>query len=33
MRAAPGYRVRVVRRGITFAPSEGMPIVIEQRAA
>ena len=33
MRAAPGYCVRVVRRGITFAPSEGMPVVIEQRAA
>jgi cytochrome P450 len=33
MRAAPGYRVRVVRRGITFAPSQGMPVVIEQRAA
>jgi cytochrome P450 len=33
MRAVPGYRVRVVRRGITFAPSEGMPVVIEQRAA
>ncbi len=33
MRAVPGYRVRVVRRGVTFAPSEGMPVVIEQRAA
>ena len=33
MRAAPDYRVRVVRRGITFAPSQGMPVVIEQRAA
>jgi cytochrome P450 len=33
MRAAPGYRVRVVRRGITFAPSQGMPVVVEQRAA
>ena len=33
LRAVPGYRVRIVRRGITFAPSEGMPIVIERRAA
>ncbi len=33
MRAAPGYRVRVVRRGVTFAPSQGMPVVVEQRAA
>ncbi len=33
MHAVPGYRVRVVRRGITFAPSQGMPVVIEQRAA
>jgi cytochrome P450 len=33
LRAVPGYRARVVRRGISFAPSEGMPIVIERRAA
>jgi cytochrome P450 len=33
LRAVPGYRACVVRRGITFAPSEGMPIVIERRAA
>jgi len=33
LRAVPGYRARIVRRGITFAPSEGMPIVIERRAA
>jgi cytochrome P450 len=32
MRAVPGYRVRVVRRGITFAPSEGMPVVISRAA-
>lgn len=25
---APGYRPRLVRRGITFAPSEGMPVVV-----
>jgi len=31
--AAPGYRVRVVRRGITFAPSGGMPVVVTARAA
>jgi cytochrome P450 len=33
LHAAPGYSVRVVRRGITFAPSEGMPVVVERRAA
>jgi cytochrome P450 len=31
--AAPGYRARVVRRGISFAPSAGMPVVVERRAA
>src|SRR6266446_1519364 len=30
---APGYRRRMVRRAITFAPSEGMPVVVEKRAA
>ncbi len=29
----PGYRVRLVRRSITFAPSEGMPVVMQRRAA
>ncbi len=33
LRAVPGYRARVVRRGITFAPSDGMPVVVERRAA
>ena len=33
LRAAPGYQVRVVRRGVTLAPSEGMPVVVERRAA
>jgi cytochrome P450 family 110 len=33
LRAAPGYRARVARRGITFTPSEGMPLVVERRAA
>jgi len=33
LRAAPGYRVRVVRRGITFAPSKGMPVVVDAVAA
>ena len=33
LRAAPGTQVRVVRRGITFAPSAGMPVVVERRAA
>jgi cytochrome P450 len=30
---APGYRMRMVRRAITFAPSGGMPVVVEKRAA
>jgi cytochrome P450 len=29
LRAAPGYSVRVVRRGIVFAPSTEMPVVCE----
>ncbi len=30
---APGYGVRVVRRNITWVPSEGMPVVLTRRAA
>ena len=30
---APGYGIRVVRRNVTWAPSEGMPIVLTRRAA
>jgi len=33
LRSAPGYTVRVVHRTVTFAPSEGMPVVIDRRAA
>lgn len=33
LRAAPGYRMKLVRRSITFAPSEGMPVVVDRRAA
>jgi cytochrome P450 len=33
LRAVPGYRARIVRRGVAFAPSEGMPVVVEGRAA
>ena len=33
LRTAPGYRVRVVRRSVTLAPAEGMPVVVERRAA
>jgi cytochrome P450 family 110 len=33
LRAAPGYQVRVVRRSVTLAPSEGMPVVVARRAA
>jgi len=28
---APGYRARIIRRGVTFALSEGMPIVVQSR--
>ncbi len=30
---APGYRMQQVRRSITLAPSMGMPVVVERRAA
>jgi cytochrome P450 len=33
LRAAPGYTVRLVRRTVTFAPSGGVPVVMERRAA
>lgn len=33
LRAAPGHDVRVVRRSITLAPSGGVPIVVEAKAA
>jgi cytochrome P450 family 110 len=33
LHAAPGYQVRVVRRSVTLAPSEGMPVMVESRAA
>ena len=33
LRRAPGVTVRLVRRGLTFAPSSGMPVVIDRRAA
>jgi cytochrome P450 len=33
LRAAPAYQVRVVRRSVTLAPSEGMPVVVERRVA
>lgn len=33
LRAAPGYTVRIVHRTVTFAPSEGMPVVLDRRAA
>jgi cytochrome P450 len=33
LRAAPGYQVRVVRRSVTLAPSEGMPVVVERHTA
>jgi cytochrome P450 len=29
LRAAPGNRVRVVRRGLALAPSAGMPVVVD----
>jgi cytochrome P450 len=33
LRAAPGYRVRLIRRTVTFAPSGGVPVVVGARAA
>jgi cytochrome P450 len=33
LRAAPGYRVRLIRRTVTFAPSGGVPVVVGTRAA
>jgi cytochrome P450 family 110 len=33
LRTAPGYQVRVVRRSVSLAPSEGMPVVVAQRRA
>src|SRR5581483_7575179 len=33
LRLASKQPIRVVRRSITFAPSEGMPVVLERRAA
>jgi cytochrome P450 len=33
LRAASGYQVRVVRRSVTLAPSEGMLVVADRRAA
>jgi cytochrome P450 len=30
---APGKRIRLVRRGITFAPSGGMPVVVTARSS
>lgn len=33
LRLAPGYRMQPVRRSITLAPSQGMPVVVSRRAA
>jgi cytochrome P450 len=33
LHAAPDHRVRVVRRSITLAPSDGMPVVVAAQAA
>jgi cytochrome P450 len=33
LRLAPGYRMRPVLRAVTIAPSRGMPVVAERRAA
>jgi cytochrome P450 len=33
LRLATGYRMQRVRRSITLAPSQGMPVVVERRAA
>jgi cytochrome P450 len=31
LRLAPGYEARIAHRGITFAPSDGVPVIIEKR--
>jgi cytochrome P450 len=31
LRLKPRYRARVVRRSITFAPSAGMPVILDDR--
>jgi len=33
LRIASKRPIRVVRRSITLAPSEGMPVIVEKRAA
>jgi cytochrome P450 len=33
LEVAPGYGLRIVRRNVTWAPSEGMPVVLTRRAA
>jgi len=33
LRLAPGYRMKLVRRSITLAPSRGMPVIAAPRAA
>jgi cytochrome P450 family 110 len=33
LRPLPGYEPRLVRRSVTVAPSQGMPLVVERRAA
>jgi len=33
LRAAPGSKVHLTRRNITYAPSAGMPVVVDARAA
>jgi cytochrome P450 len=29
LRPAPGHTVRLIRRGLTFTPSEGMPVIVD----
>jgi hypothetical protein len=31
LRIAPGYRMRRVQRAVTYAPSDGMPVVMVGR--
>jgi cytochrome P450 len=33
LRTAPGKTIKLVRRGITFAPSGGMPVVVTRATA
>jgi cytochrome P450 family 110 len=33
LRLVPGYKAEIVRRSITLAPAQGMPVIVDRRAA